>query len=146
MNWEFLGAGAEILGAVALVASLIYVGRQFRHSSTYALESIYFQSIQNFTSSAENAGLLIKGNKDYESLSEEEKFQFGALHYNLFAVSEVIYLQYKRGLTNRETAQRVMKALQIYRGLPGFDAYWNSTLKRLLQPEFVIAVDTGELL
>ena len=34
MNWDAIGAVGEILGALAVVGSLIYVGRQFRHSST----------------------------------------------------------------------------------------------------------------
>ena len=48
MNWEAIGAFGEIIGAIAVVLSLVYVGKQFRYSSTYALENIYFQTSNNF--------------------------------------------------------------------------------------------------
>ena len=34
MNWEAIGAVAEILGASAVVASLLYLALQMRHSAT----------------------------------------------------------------------------------------------------------------
>ena len=33
MNWEATGAAGEILGAVAVIASLLYLARQVRHSA-----------------------------------------------------------------------------------------------------------------
>ncbi len=156
---EMLGNYGEFLGAIAVVATLAYLAVQVRQSkaatevnttalhtsSTHALEGIYFQSIANFSSTSENANLIDRGNKDYASLSEEEKFHFGLMHYNHCAVIEIIYFQYKRGLVNLETAQRAMQAIQFYRRQSGFDAFWNSMIKHFLQPEFVAAVDRGEL-
>ncbi len=47
MGWEAVGAIAEGLAALAVVVSLLYVGRQFRHSSTQSLQTIYFQTVNN---------------------------------------------------------------------------------------------------
>jgi hypothetical protein len=33
MNWDALGAIAETFGAIAVVASLVYLGRQVKHGS-----------------------------------------------------------------------------------------------------------------
>jgi len=155
---QLLGNYGEFVGAIAVVVTLVYLAVQVRQSkaatevntialqasSTHALEAIYFQSLENFSSSAENASLIARGNKDYVSLSEEESFHYGLLQYNHCSVVEIIYFQYKRGLINRETAQRAMHAIQFYRQQPGFSQYWNTALKHLLQPEFVAAVDNGE--
>jgi hypothetical protein len=145
MDWEIIGAVGEILSALAVVGSLLYVGRQFRHSSTYSLDTIYFQSIQNFSSSPENASLVYRGDKDYASLTDEERFHYGLFHYNHFTVSELIYFQYKRGLIHRTSAARAMRALHFYRSQPGFDIYWQGQLKHYLDPEFVAAIESGEL-
>lgn len=156
---QLLGNYGEFVGAIAVVVTLAYLAVQVRQSkaatdvnttalhasSTHALEAIYFQSIENFSSSAANASLIDRGNKDYASLSEDEKFHFGLLHYNHCSVIEIIYFQYKRNLINRETAQRAMQALQFYRRQSGFDEFWNTVIKHYLQPEFVAAVDSAEL-
>lgn len=156
---QLLGNYGEFVGAIAVVVTLAYLAMQVKQSkaatevnttalqasSTHALEGIYFQSIENFSSSAENASLIDRGNKDYASLSEEEKFHFSLMHYNHCSVIEIIYFQYKRGLINLETAQRAMQALQFYRRQPGFGDFWNAMIKHYLQPEFVAAVDSAEL-
>jgi hypothetical protein len=33
MNWEALGAIAELLGAIGVIGSLVYLGMQIRHSA-----------------------------------------------------------------------------------------------------------------
>ena len=156
---QLLGNYGEFVGAIAVVVTLVYLAVQVRHSkaatdvnttalhasSTHALEAIYFQSIGNFSSTSENAHLIDRGNKNYGSLSDEEKFHFGLMHYNHYSVIEIIYFQYKRKLINLETAQRAMQAAQFYRRQPGFDDYWNAILKHYLQPEFVAAIDNAEL-
>ena len=156
---EMLGNYGEFLGAIAVVATLAYLAVQvgqskaatevnttaLHTSSTHALEAVYFQSIANFSSTSENAGLIDRGNKDYASMSDEEKFHFCLMHYNHCSVIEIIYFQFKRGLVNLETAQRAMQALQFYRRQSGFDDFWNTVIKHYLQPDFVAAVDSGEL-
>ena len=146
MNWDVISAFAEILAAIAVVASLVYVGRQFRHSSTYALENVYFQTVHSFSSTAENASLIHRGNQDYLSLSDEEKFQYGSFQYNHVSIAELIYFQYKRGLANRETAERVMKTTYYYLSQPGFEFFWDTQLKHFLQAEFVSALESHELM
>jgi len=156
---QLLGNYGEFVGAIAVVVTLVYLAMQVRHSkaatevntaalhasSTHALEAIYFQSIGNFSSTSENAGLIFAGNQNYASLSDEQKLHFSLMHYNHYSVIEIIYFQYKRKLINLETAQRAMQAAQFYRRQPGFEEYWNAVLKHYLQPEFVAAIDNGEL-
>jgi hypothetical protein len=33
MNWDAIGAVAELLGALGVIASLVYLGRQINHNS-----------------------------------------------------------------------------------------------------------------
>ncbi len=41
MNWDALGAIAELLGAVGVIASLLYLGRQIRQSTKQSFASSY---------------------------------------------------------------------------------------------------------
>lgn len=106
MNWEAIGAFGEIIGAVAVVLSLVYVGKQFRYSSTYALENIYFQTSNNFSSTLENARTVRLGNEDYLSLTPDEQQHYSLLMHNLFSAIDAIYIQSKQGLMTQESAER----------------------------------------
>ena len=46
MNWDAIGAVAELLGAIGVIASLIYVATQIRRN-TSAVYAIAYQSIIN---------------------------------------------------------------------------------------------------
>lgn len=146
MNWDAFGAISEAIGALAVVASLIYVGRQFLHSSTYALETLYFQTVANLSSTTEHSSITRRGHIDYESLTEEERWHFGMLHFNLFAVSEQMYLQYRRGLLQKTSAERALRVCHFYLSQPGIKVFWESQMKHYLQPEFVAALESGYLL
>lgn len=47
MNWEALGAMAELLGAIAVFATLAYLSVQIRHSNIVMREQAQFHMLQN---------------------------------------------------------------------------------------------------
>jgi hypothetical protein len=79
-DWSNL---AQVIGALAVVISLFYVGFQVKRN-TSALRSVTAQAIHNnygdwymnMTSDAELNRIAIKGLKDYSSLTEVEKARF----------------------------------------------------------------------
>ncbi len=147
LNWEAISAVAEGLGTIAVVASLLYVGRQFRHSSTYALESIYFQTAGNFSSSPENARVVTRGSIDFGSLTEEERHHYTMLLHNLFSAIEQIYLQGRRGLVNQESVDRILQVGSFYYQQPGFRTWWEKgdrvPARALFSPRFVAEIENG---
>ncbi len=74
---------AQVIGALAVVISLVYVGFQVKRN-TSAVRSATAQAIHNnygdwymsMTSDAELNRIAIKGLKDYSSLEEVEKARF----------------------------------------------------------------------
>ena len=44
MNWEAAGAIAEILGVIAVIGSLIYVGRQINQNTQIARSNIVHET------------------------------------------------------------------------------------------------------
>ena len=143
MNWDAIGAFGEIVGALAVVLSLIYVGRQFRISSTYALETIYFQTSNNFSSTEENARVVRLGNLDYEALSPDEKQHYALLIHNLFSAIDAIYIQSRRGLMTSESAERGLKVAHYYYSQPGFRVLWDQGARDYFSAPFVEAIEAG---
>ena len=78
-----LGAMGELVGAILLFASLIFVGLQIRQNSNSVkaaaaqsvLENLNL-SIQVGAASRETAKVIVQGQIDFESLDEDEQFQY----------------------------------------------------------------------
>jgi hypothetical protein len=78
MNWDAIGAVAELLGAIAVIASLIYLGLQIR-ASTYQSRAQLFQQVTSeqarvsdaITSEAESYAVWLKMYRG-EPLADDE--------------------------------------------------------------------------
>ena len=128
MNWGAIGAVGEILGALAVVGSLIYVGRQFRHSSTHSLHSLYQQTVGNFSASPANADVMFRGNNDPGQLTYAERYHYAILLHDLHNAVSINWEQYQRGLINEEGKDRLMKVASYYTNTPGGTAWWAGEL------------------
>ncbi len=98
MNWEAIGAVGEILGAVAVVISLIYVGFQIRQQTREHRLAAIHEATQNFMESLKPFNdpqvteLWIRGLKDFDGLSEADRLQMiSVLTINLRAVQDAYY-------------------------------------------------------
>ena len=90
MNWDAIGAVAELGGAIAVVATLLYLSRQLRENT----KSVKLQSLDSTfrewnehlkeAQSAEGAGLAFFKAQKGESLTELEEYQLGFLFRRVF--------------------------------------------------------------
>ena len=103
MTWEAFGALSEFFGAIAVVASLVYLSRQLRLSRVVD-QLATFQSIVNgFTNhtdrffSAENE-LALRGLTDRDTLSEADRLLFDHLLANVLNHGEMAQGALQAGL------------------------------------------------
>jgi len=95
---------AEIIGAVAIIASLVFVGMQIRQN-TSAIQSSAAQSVhQNFSAwyfSAQSDPVLLavstKGLQDYGSLTDTEKAQFIAMFMAFCSNTQDAFYKWREG-------------------------------------------------
>jgi hypothetical protein len=80
MNWDAISAVAEILGVLAVVASLIYVGRQLGQNTTIMRINAASQQFERdyeivlpIIESREFAEIWTKGDHEFEGLDEADK-------------------------------------------------------------------------
>lgn len=85
MNWNAIGALAELAGALAVVATLFYLAAQIR-SAKVVNRNLSFNAIfdgvsRHSTEMArpENGDILVRGLTDFDGLSGPERFQFDML-------------------------------------------------------------------
>lgn len=104
MNWDAIGAIAESIGAIAVIASLLYLAIQVRTGakalSTTTRDSMN-KSIVEFCSAlyqdAEMAYLFQRGAEGKDELSAQELARFLPAAFNFFKLYENMFLHYLEG-------------------------------------------------
>ena len=100
MNWEAIGAIGEILGAVGVILTLIYLATQLSQN-TKAMRSTTYEGWANSSSSvndfiAQNPSVFVKINSG-EALTDEEAVIYGAFANKLFVLLESAFLHHQEG-------------------------------------------------
>ena len=120
MNWEAIGAIGEILGAVAVVISLIYLALQIRtqnvESRLAAMHEIsvgFRDSISTFAD-PQMAELFVRANCGEEPLTESETLQLVVGIQRIFRVWEEAYGQHLRGRLDAEIWEAMIRQYSSY--------------------------------
>ena len=133
MTWEAIGALGEVLGAAAVVATLLYVSRQLREQNralTTTVRDSAFQQIQewNYQIMADpKLGHLFQGGaatEDWSGFSPEERSRLMHAFYSLFKVFENIYLHTVEGSAPPQVWDRNCQIFLAYASQPGCRRYW----------------------
>lgn len=123
MNWEAIGAAGEVLGAAAVVATLLYVARQLHEQNralTTSVRDSAFQQLQEWNyqiiADAELAHLFQRGaaTDDWEEFSPEERSRLIHTFYSFFKVFENIYLHTAEGSAPPEVWDRNCQVFFAY--------------------------------
>ena len=138
---------AEVIGAVAIVISLIYVGVQVSDSTravrsatasetSGVLAALYTQLGTN----QQAIQVYIDGMTNPESLSREEMFQFVVLMHGLLLEYQVIYYLSQEGTLDLELQESLTNTVLGIRDQPGFLVYWGQR-KELFKASFSEYID-----
>ena len=82
MNWDAIGTIAEIIGAVAVVATLVYLAVQIRHGidndRVHGIQQVSrdWATHSALVTSNEYVAVFVKGLNAYGELSPEERMKF----------------------------------------------------------------------
>ena len=126
-----LASIAEIIGAFAVVVSLIYVGVQVNDSAgavrsasandaNVAMQNWYLQ----IGSSQQTSELFYQALISEEALSNEEEFQFLMMMHAVFLGFQNNYLLAEEGTIDAELRDSLTMAISGVRQLPGMKRYW----------------------
>ena len=157
MNWDAIGAIAELLGAVGVIASLVYLATQIRQSreqmsqNTQAMRASGYQSFfQNMdevamrpTSSPEMAQSVRLGLTDLDQLTEEQAFYFQQWISGMFLALDNGLYQFGTGILE-EARWRVQRDnLTNLLSTPGARQWWSQDQSKSIGvgPEFVALVE-----
>ena len=143
MNWEAIGAVGEIIGAIAVIATLIYLAAQIKDSAqasrsaavtdaTTAMLDFYHE----LGSNPQTSELFLEGMENPESLSKQAQFQFlMILHFAFLGFQRSFFLT-QEGTLDVGLRDSILTAVHAVNQMPGTHFYWRQR-KSYFQPEFV---------
>ena len=131
MNWEAAGAIGEIVSAIGVIGTLIYLSIQIRNSTLESriaasseIARDYNSYLQHISSDADLSKLWQTALEDFPSLTREEKTRVTMMAGNMTRILESAYLQYESGRMTNESWNGYEKLLR--RGVASslFPNYW----------------------
>ena len=148
MNWDAAGAIGEIVGATAVVLTLVYLAKQIKDSSTQvkvnsltALNTIYNDAFIPIYTSRENMNIWVTGLSSPEDLPDVEREILFMMR--LIAAFETVAAQYRKGTLEEYDFQRYRKTIKAIAQTPGGRA-WVATGQMELSTESMKFLELGD--
>jgi hypothetical protein len=133
VNWEAISAIGQIVGALAVVISLIYLANGVRSSaratriaSERSLVEMLIRFVQQLAEHPHLSELYYRGIHDFESLEGAERVRFSALMDQLFRLYEETYYGQSEGHVAARIWRQAEAPLRDLNGYPGVQAWWRS--------------------
>lgn len=131
MNWNAVGAVAELIAAIGVIVSLLYLAAQVRHGTAVARRNAAHELLDTTSpllfAIAENpevASIWTRGLADYDSLEDVEKVRFSTLMLNLTYSWEESWHALRSGQVDEWTYQRFTASRRELTSLPGFRTWF----------------------
>jgi hypothetical protein len=147
MNWDAIGAVGEVGGALAVVATLVYLAAQLRQN-TRALQSATFQEIS--TTMGQNmevlsmipdaATLMLLAQEGLENLTAEQRIKFGHISMMCFRRIETVFVQESMGFVDSRLTQGFRRSALSALLNQGMREWWEQS-KGAFSDEFAAWVD-----
>ena len=126
MNWDAIGASAEMLGAIVVIVTLLYLALQIRQNTAMNASSIR-QSFYDYTTrqmlqgveSSEFNALLARAMTTDEALSDGERAQLLRFLQAVFVGYQGAYFQYRHKALNKDDWDMCRALLRSFWLLPG---------------------------
>jgi hypothetical protein len=131
MSLEQISLIAQVVSAVAVIASLIFVGRELnqathamRNASSQAHSSNYTDIVKSIVENGDFAKIWLSGLLDPDVPSDEEWVRFVGYTSTLFRFYESSRVQWMRGQLDEEHWQTIERQVRAFAGQAGIQAWW----------------------
>lgn len=155
MNWDAVGAVAELVGAAAVVASLIYLAAQIRQNSRQVEEQVRSLRLQAYDSagadfsairlhiagSPQLASVWRRAKQSYSSLEPDERAQANELLHELLWSYQNIISRMEHGTDDGVLAWLKDVNIPYWMRNPGFREWWRTESTTPYTEEFESLID-----
>jgi hypothetical protein len=139
---EFVGGIGGMIAALAVIASLVFVGMQIRASvrqaqvDSYSTVTQLWTNFTNATAASDEAWrIFYTGIREYDSLSPMEQSRFDFLIGMYFGIQDTVMVHEDLGVwKNPETYQRNLDTSYQMFLMPGVQSWWSKHQGRMFAP------------
>ena len=131
MNWDAFGAIANLLAAVGVIATLIYLSiqirqnsRQLRGAATIAVHDYQRSLTDTLTADQELFKIALRGNEDFDSLEPWEQQRFTIWAIKETGCWEMCHSLLKQGALDEGLYRGKEKYWLLLHSSPGRRAWW----------------------
>jgi hypothetical protein len=130
MNLANLAGIADILAAVGVIASLLFVAYEVRRNTNEVKRTNWERMIDRFntlwsrTSGDDLADVIARGRQEFGALTDGEKLAFGNYYNELCLTYEAMLVIGREQILGDGLAGLCMKHLRYYFAFPGAREWW----------------------
>ena len=131
MSLEDLGNIGELVAAIGVIVSLVYLAIQIRQGAASVRATMFITSSSNQAEMAsqvvrdpELARIYRVGQRDFESLTEDDQIRFIIFFATLFRTYEQVFQQDRMGLLDAEIWEGRRDAMIRFLREPGVQSVW----------------------
>ena len=132
MNWDALAAVAEIVAAIGVIVSLLYLARQTRKNTREVARSNSRQTyadhataLRPMIESAELCDLIVRGQVSREDLDVSEQYRFDLVMGNWLQAVEQAFADHRDGNYPAEFMNSHTNNVPAFLNTPGGTSWWN---------------------
>jgi hypothetical protein len=134
MNWDAIGALAEIIAALGVIASLVYLATQVRGGASQARETAVRSVIDkvnrvfdSMVKDEEVCEVWVRGSQGSSGLrNDAERVRYSALLFTLMKPYEELFHYREAGGVDDWAWEGLRATLDAVVGAPGFSEWWSA--------------------
>lgn len=131
MSLEAIYFISQIVAAVALIASLFFVGMQLKQNTRAVLVStsqthfsMWHACVAPLTDNTDMARVWLQALSDFDGLTDLDRMRFIAYTGNVFRFYESSRIQWRRGQLDAELWYAVEVNIRAFAAQPGIQRFW----------------------
>ena len=147
MNWNMLGALGEIVGALGVIVTLLYLARQVRAASLEGQRSRYNELSTSITGISRDwslsdslSDIMYRGLRDPSNLEPHEIFRFYSSVFGAMRAWEASYHYSRERGVHDWGAEGLRATMASLMAFPGIQHYW-AERSSWFSPEFQTEVE-----
>ena len=147
MNWEMLSAIGQVVAAVGVMPSLLYLAMQIREQNKERrraginlLTAQWSELVRTAQENREFAVLFLKGMQSFDALDAPDKLRFSAFFTRYTRNCEGMFIYYRDGALDKALWDGVERTMADYFAYNGVREWW-ATRQHWLTDEFRAVVE-----
>ena len=150
MNWDAIGAVGEIVGAVAVVLSLVYLAIQIKNQNFEAKAATIQQVLQNNSTTIsqlqdpELAKIWLVGTENLDALSDVDRLRFVIYVTTIMRFYENAYFQWRSGRLDDESWHALMGVVRDVKSTNMYSTFLEIR-RHHFRPEFLSYLEDLEV-